>query len=640
MRRYLRGISVVILLWVLLFSNGESVSALQGQSMYWEHYDVGITINPDGTFWVIENNVLNFTQGPFRSGFAVIPTDRVDEITNISVTGDGEVYRRSTSGRPKTFNVIDGGNELEIEWFFAPTSGVHSYQVKYLVHGGLRYYKDGDQLWWEAVSDERDAPVRYSTVIVRLPQGVNVTELATEEGSARATWGAQVGRDVTFNAVGTIPAGVPLIVRVQFPHGKVKGAATSWQVIGDLNQDDALSWALVVGALLILLIGGVLQLVLWYNKGRAPEVPLPAEMIKNLPRNDPPAVAAFLVSDISDMLTLMMATVVDLARRGYLVLEEEGPRPGSSFGTLVFRNIGKSSAGLEEFEAWLYNFLFLGGDEQRLINLQERFYLRTNEFRERLLLSMSRRQYLSVDNPGKAQLQAMILPGVLTVAAFIFSCLSTQWAFRYNMLTLLCPFWALAAATGFALLRVMATSYRTREGVEAAALWRSFLHYLKNAENFSDLQAATDLFEKYLPYSIAFGFQQAWIDKFTALPPSVVVPAPHWYRQPGMQHSGMGASSSGSGMGGGGGMAMPSLQQASNGMAGGLQSMSNSLSNALNMAAQTISSRPASTSYRSSGYRSSGSGSRRSSGSSHRRSGFSGGGSRGGSGGGGRRGFR
>jgi uncharacterized membrane protein len=156
---------------------------------------------------------------------------------------------------------------------------------------------------------------------------------------------------------------------------------------------------------------------------------------------------------------------------------------------------------------------------------------------------------------------------------------------------------------------------KTDKGSEAAARWNAFKNYLKRIEQLADLEKVGDQFEKYLPYAIALGIKDTWINKFARVP---TTPIPHWYYP-----YARGPMASGSGKGGG--LASPvssrpgGLQGMSDGLAGGLQSMSDGLTRMLNSTGRVMQSAPSS-SGRSGGGFSSG--------------GFSGGGGGGGGGGG------
>ncbi|MBA2247990.1 MAG: DUF2207 domain-containing protein, partial [Chloroflexia bacterium] len=211
---------------------------------------------------------------------------------------------------------------------------------------------------------------------------------------------------------------------------------------------------------------------------------------------------------------------------------------------------------------------------------------------------------------------------------------------------------------------------KTLAGAESAAKWRAFRAYLDDIDNRLDLAESKAIFDKYLPYAVAFGLETSWVTKFA----HVATPTPEWYGGggplvvvggpqfgggysrrsrrrmgggwstmpggyvgggfgPGGQGGGFGPGGQGSQGGlGGGGFDMPDLQGGSDAAGRGLQGGSDSLLGMLGTVAEAFA--------KSSG------GGGGSFGSFGGGGGFSGGGSRGGGsfggggGGGGGRGFR
>jgi len=133
--RSLIGLGVLILLALAAVSG----VAAQDKTLYWERYDVTITVNPDGTFWVEESQAINFTSGTFRYGYRSIPLNRVDKITDVQVFENGVAFEPSDSELAGTFKTYKEDGNFYVYWYFQPTNGPHTYVLRYLVHGGLRY---------------------------------------------------------------------------------------------------------------------------------------------------------------------------------------------------------------------------------------------------------------------------------------------------------------------------------------------------------------------------------------------------------------------------------------------------------------------------------------------------------------------
>jgi hypothetical protein len=66
---------------------------------------------------------------------------------------------------------------------------------------------------------------------------------------------------------------------------------------------------------------------------------------------------------------------------------------------------------------------------------------------------------------------------------------------------------------------------KTRAGAEAAAKWNAFRRYLSSIERYEQVSEARGIFDRYLPYAVAFGLDQSWIRKFAL----VGAETPSWY---------------------------------------------------------------------------------------------------------------
>jgi uncharacterized membrane protein len=153
------------------------------------------------------------------------------------------------------------------------------------------------------------------------------------------------------------------------------------------------------------------------------------------------------------------------------------------------------------------------------------------------------------------------------------------------------PFIALAFVGVVAASASAAMPVKSRLGAEQTAAWQAFKRYLSNLERYTKVEEATDQFDKYLPYAIAFGIERSWINRFARVQ---TVPMPGWYYpygwgRPYYHGQGQGFPTSGGGPGLGG---VPSVQGMSDNLAGSLQNMSTGLTSMLNSAASTFRSVP------------------------------------------------
>jgi uncharacterized membrane protein len=610
LNRYL--LSLLAALVLVLVLPGLSAQA-QSKTLYWERFDVDITVQTDGTFVVQETQVIVFTSGTFREGYRSIPSDRLTSISDISATEDGQ---------PVWVTVGQAGDAYEIVWgLLEPRSNERrTYVLRYTVHGGLRYYDGGDQVWWKAVFADRSFPVQASTVTVNLPDGA--TADVVEAYGTEASVIGQGGQRVVFTADEVLEPGQEFEVRVQFPSGIVAGRPASWQRMEDVRPVIDLGLG-VLGALL--LIGGPLLLILlWYLRGRDPRVELPTDYLTEPPSDAPPGVAGTLLDEKADMQDIL-ATLVDLARRGYLVIEEQASSGlfGSSYD-FVFRRTEKPTDDLASFEKLLLQKI-TGGGEKKMSSLKNKFYSTIPKIQSGLYDQMVARGFFRT-RPDKVRSRYTGIGVALLFGFFILGFVAMVALVSVSG-AIICPAVGMGATLITLIIVGQHMPVKTRKGAEEAARWRAFKRYLQEIERYTDVQEATEQYERYLPYAIAFGLERSWTRKFSRVES---MPVPTWY-VPFFVHTGgyrrddrRGPGLAAPGRAGPGRSGAPSLDSMSRGLGASLDSMSRGLGRMLDSASSTFGSRPSS-SGRSGGFS----------------GGFSGGGfSGGGGGGGGGGGFR
>ncbi len=154
---------VLLLLAVVASPTLSPVAYAQEKSLVWERFDVDIEVLRDGTFDVAEHQTIRFTNGSFTNGFRDIPINNFDYIDEWEVKDDdGRIYRLSNSGGtdPYTFTVEEESGRYVIRWYFPSIANTSAtYTLSYRVHGGLRFYEGGDQVWWKAIYANRSFPV-------------------------------------------------------------------------------------------------------------------------------------------------------------------------------------------------------------------------------------------------------------------------------------------------------------------------------------------------------------------------------------------------------------------------------------------------------------------------------------------------
>ncbi|RME57310.1 MAG: DUF2207 domain-containing protein [Caldilineae bacterium] len=324
----------------------------------------------------------------------------------------------------------------------------------------------------------------------------------------------------------------------------------------------------------------------------------------------------------------IIATLVDLARRKAISITETKKGKFLTSTDFIYRR-ERDDVPLLPYEELLLDSIFGKKDEVRLSELKNKFYKKVPKIKKALYEEVTNRG-LFVRNPESVRNQygclgvlLMVLAGLVGFVLFaVFGTLTPA--------AILPGFGMGVTAFGFVILsRFMPR--KTDAGAELAARWRAFKNYLRDIDRYSDLEAQKEIWDRWLPYAIAFGVDKAYIRKFE----QVDAPAPGWYIPDPTLYGPYRRWYYGNGSGGPvtaggrgvGDLARPSegrslgggLGDASRGLGTSLSSMSAGLGAMLSSASATMTSRPASSS----------------SGGGWSGGGFSGGGGFGGGGGGG-----
>ncbi len=576
-------------------------------SVTWDSYNVEIAIQPNGDFIVTETQAISFN-GTFSKAYREIPLDRTTGITDVQVGEPNRPYRQAY-GVANSYSVstTDAGT-LRIDWWFPQTTNAQrTFIIRYRVHGGLRYYPGGDQLYWKAIYDNRAGPIRSARLSVTFPQDVPRDQLLATVYPGGLASGPDVPdpRTVQFSAQ-NVTAQTGLEVRVQFPHGLVQGSPPPWQATADAadhwNQDirPILDFLALLVGLAIPVVGLVIVFLTWYTKGRDPRVSGVPEVLEQPPSDLPPGVAGTLVDEQADVQDVL-ATLLDLARRGIIqIQEEQNPELLGSSRDFVITQVQPNPIGLRAFERTVLAAVLPGGQPTRVSEMKGRFQAHIPLFRQQLF-DEAVRAGLFNESPERSRQHYRAIALALLVLSLVGGIVSVI-LFGSRVDLIFVPFVGLGIVGLVLAWTSRAMARRTRAGALEAARWRAFGRYLTQSELRDGHQ---DVLERYLPYAVALGADREWLRKFA----SVGTPPPRWYGPMGGGYGSGGVPPiiilpGGGGWGGpgprhrsggepnapaDGGIGFPTPQDVSDRAAGGLQSWSDALADLLNSTSDALS---------------------------------------------------
>ena len=287
----------------------------------------------------------------------------------------------------------------------------------------------------------------------------------------------------------------------------------------------------------------------WRQKGRDHPVGLVADYLPEPPSDMPAGMAGTLVDESADIQDIL-ASILDLARRGAVEIEEVQEKGFLGIGAssdFVYRRKPGFWGTVRPYEQTLLQKMFKGsGAEVQLSELKNKFYTTIPTLRKQLYEAVVQEGYFE-KSPEATRTTYGCLGTAALVAAVAIGFVLTGALAQYSSFVLCVPLAAAVTAVGLIIVaRYMPR--RTEKGSEEVARSRAFKRYLQNLEKYTKVEEATGIFERFLPYAVAFGLEQSFIRKFQ----TVDAPPPTWWIPYGFPRPYYGGSGGDASMGGGG----------------------------------------------------------------------------------------
>ncbi|MDT8368116.1 MAG: DUF2207 domain-containing protein [Longimicrobiales bacterium] len=307
---------VVVLLWCTAVLAGSQPAAAQGRSLRAERIDVDLTVTTTGSLLVRERIRYRFS-GPWNGVFRAIPT-RYEGPGGFDYRLDLDLRGVSIEGRSEAPRVETRRSKGEVRWqVWVPDAEntVRTVVFEYRVRNALRFFEGHDELYWNLIGDDSEIEFGEAAARVVLPAGVT--------GLRSAAWVGGYGERDASVRIDTTPEFIEFESEDDLGWRRGMTLVVGWNpgVVARPTAVDRLAGFLGANIWLLLpfLSWGWMHRV-WRRRGRDPE----ARSVT--PRYQPPAdlspAEGGTLLDHHPHVHDITATIVDLAIRGYLRIEE------------------------------------------------------------------------------------------------------------------------------------------------------------------------------------------------------------------------------------------------------------------------------------------------------------------------------
>ena len=476
------------------------LSGVSAFGKYYEanRYDVKLQLDSRGVLTVTETTEFRFVVGPFTYVFREIADTETDGIENVKAWMDGQPC---ASGTGPGEVEIQGKSPVMVRWHFTEIlSGVHTFIVQYRVAGTVRPSPDSQALIWRVLPQQRSYGVGASTVDLEYPPGVVPRVVALRSGAPDF----EIGRGRAHAVMTNPPMAEDVIVEAQFPAGSFTGPPPAWPAALVRKERDfrrSVRDGAAVSAIFLVLA------CLWMFRIRADARPGATGMGSDMTIVSPPSpLPPDLAGRLIGIVSLGVGTLLDLARRGILRIEEgkKGFLGSRQFQVVLL----DASAHLARHERVLLEAVFPEGQTSVpiLSFLSQR--ARGGKF-VAALREESREAGLIDEARAQARLRLLMAGGIGLAAGAVLFTLGFVTGKRLEMPYLSVIVMALGAGVVVAGLLALILGRLQPDwsdaGMVAAAQWKAFAHYLTQAALGRAALPEPAEWESILPYAAAFG---------------------------------------------------------------------------------------------------------------------------------------
>jgi uncharacterized membrane protein len=248
------------------------------------------------------------------------------------------------SGEPCSFEVERSSQEVAIRWFYQAADETRTFRIRYRLVQAVRCFEDVAEFYWKVIEDQHARIDELSAEFFLPEASPELLKLFVHTQAAPGEMTFPEDRKSVRFRLQDIPADTfveaRLLARPEVFVDVPRQPLRRYEAILEEERGFAEGTIPTAGIVVLFLfgMGAVAYMVLfggyYFRYGREPRLSYEREYEQEPPRLLPPAFLGVLLSQKRDMALLaraFLATILDLARRGYLTVHEKEER------TLFFR---------------------------------------------------------------------------------------------------------------------------------------------------------------------------------------------------------------------------------------------------------------------------------------------------------------
>lgn len=484
-----------------------------------EKFNSDLAVEQTGEVSVVETIDVNFNTLSKHGIYRDIPY--AYESNGQKIYTEILTQKVEQNGAPATYvtSKNDTYVDLKIGDADRTISGKNTYKIYYTVRGVLRGFTDHDELYWNVTGNNWPVPINHATATVTLPSD-GLTKTACYQGYAGSQGEClsqiQSPRIAEFQSDEILDAAQGMTIVSGYTKGMVplltvQRPKTFWGKFTTWPSELTLGIAVTFGIVTIF--------YLWYKGGRdywlgqnmfgkinnqGSAKPLGAHETTVVEFTPPeklrPAELGVLMDERADTHDVV-ATIIDLASRGYLTITEVPKK--WIFGKMdyLLTKKSKDGKGLLGYEKMLLDKLFATEKTVTISSLKTTFYEELKEIKQELYNEVVRKKLFTSD-PEKIRQKYLLIAFVLLILGIII----TGNSVAHDLIIPADIGLGIGISGVILIIMSQFMPRRTASGRELYRRARGYYLFINTAEKYrQQFFEKKNMFNEILPYAIVFG---------------------------------------------------------------------------------------------------------------------------------------
>lgn len=523
--------SYLLLLSTILFSL-ITASAAFASDYSIPKVSMTVDIMEDGTVSISEQYTYHF-EGAFSWAEVSIPFAGFSEIRNIRVSEPGAQYINENSEEAGTFSVTKSDGSVDIRWHYSAEDTSRVFTLSYELTDAVIIGPEYSEFYRNYLSSSRDKSTEEFDVTITFPSSVEADQLYawSEVSGQREEISSSDGtlfleaENVSRRESAIIRAVFPTsifdrsLVQVTNPNFTLEKVLREEETLRkdaeERAERDAFYTSITAEVTIIIsLLSIVLFIFLYRQYGTRHSTATVADrQTLVIPDQNPPALVGRLLTNSMTTGNHLVATIFDLARRGWFTIREEDPdkkETGGWFSSgdsgknefILSRNDGNPSDDLRSYEKMAVEFVsgriddgetkfskILSGSESGTAEWYTKWQKKVKE-------SFDEMEWFD-----KQSYRGAIMNGAGQLAFLGTAILLLIYGSELALIAI--------GVTGFMLVGSLLIVRRTKTGEEVFKRWKSYLKGLKNADKRT---VRMETLDRHFIYATAFHLSEKQIN--------------------------------------------------------------------------------------------------------------------------------